>query len=65
MKPNRQQDGIDLEFEPYHRKWCGWMGYHPFNNQVGGARNTTKREMTLRQEAQNRKNKELKKKLKK
>lgn len=53
---------IDYELEPWTRKWCGGMGYHPYKSQIGGASNKTKHEYQLQMEQRNRKSKLLKQK---
>jgi hypothetical protein len=59
---DREVLSIDYELEPWTRKWCGGMGFHPYKSQIGGAFNKTKHEYQLQREQRNRKNKALKQK---
>lgn len=63
-KANKEYNAlsIDYDFEPWTRKWCGGLGYHPYNNAVGGANSKTRLEFQLQMEQRNRKNKLLKQK---
>ena len=59
---DRDALAIDYAFEPWTRKWCGGLGFHPLKNQVGGASHKTKHEFQLQMEQRNRKNKLIKQK---
>jgi hypothetical protein len=61
---NNDRDALSIDYamQPWTRKWSGWLGFHPYKNQVGGAFNKTKHEYQLQLEQRNRKNKLLKQK---
>lgn len=65
-KRNKNNDrdalSIDHSFEPWTRKWCGFLGFHPHKNKVGGSFGKTKCEYQLQMEQHNRKLKALKQK---
>lgn len=62
-KKNKDQRGIDYDYQPYHRRWCGSTCCHSFKNLVGGAFSTTKKEMQIALELKNRKAKAKKQQL--
>lgn len=64
-KNNKNELGINHWIEPYHRVWNGGLGYHTHHNKIGGAFGKTKREMTIEQEARNRKMKQIRDQVKK
>ena len=61
---NKNEVGINHWIEPYHRVWNGGLGYHTHHNKIGGAFSKTKREMTIEQEARNRKMKQIRSQVK-
>lgn len=61
---NNERDAlsIDYDFEPWTRKWCGYLGFHPHKNKVGGSFSKTRHDFQLQMEQRNRKNKLLRQK---
>lgn len=56
MANNKNELSIDLDLEPYHRRWSNG-GFHTLSNRIGGAYSPTKKEWHRMVEAQNRANK--------
>lgn len=54
MKPTNTF-GINLRHQPYHRRWNGALGHHPFKNHGGGAFGKTRKDMQRAQEQRKKK----------
>ncbi len=63
-KNNKNTWEIEVNLEPYHRRWHGGCGTHTHGSRIGGAFGWSKKEWHRMLEERNRKNKALKKKLK-
>jgi hypothetical protein len=65
MNKKSQNDAINANHEPYHRKWHGGGCTHPLKNHGGGAFGITKKEWNRMIEKRNRDLKAKRKQLKK